>query len=517
MSDQYRHRSFPPDDRDYGHAPQQGADDPLAELARLIGQTDPYSSFGRNQAAAQPAAHDEPAYYDAPAPQDDAGYESHESEPPLPAWMRSRDPAPSAQGDDYGYSSASDEQTYNRHSGYRLGYEVSRFDTPQQEASYAEGGENHYNDGGYRQDAYGQDTYAQGAHAQGTYAQDGYVQDGYDQTQRGQERYDQVLYGEQPRHRQGNAPYAGGYEQDYAEEAYDQGYAEQGQPKRRGGLMTVAAVLALAVVGTAGAYAYRSISGSPRSGEPPVIKADAGPSKVVPAKQSADNKQIYDRVGDKSGERVVSREEQPVDVDARSGGPRVVFPPLTQNPSPPSGASVSTASRPTGPGVANGTLSGEVPRRIRTISVRPDQTDVTSHTSASPPAPAPVQTMAARAQVPQTASANAPLALAPQAAPEPRSRVASLAAPTGTPTASGSFVQVSSQRSEADAMTSYKVLQGKYPGILGSRHPTVRRADLGSKGVYYRALVGPFASTDEATHFCVNLQSAGGKCIVQRN
>jgi len=281
--------------------------------------------------------------------------------------------------------------------------------------------------------------------------------------------------------------------------------------------MTVAAVLALAVVGTAGAYAYRSIAGSPRSGEPPIIKADAGPTKVVPEKQASE-KQIYDRVGDKSSERMVSREEQPVEVDARSGGPRVVFPPLTQNPSPPSGASVSPAVRPTGPGVANGTLSGEAPRRIRTLSIRPDQADVTSHTNSTPPAPAPVQATPARTPAAQAASTNVPLALTPQAAPqESRSRVASLAAPVGVPTAAGSYVQVSSQRSEADAMTSYKVLQGKYPGILGARHPVVRRADLGSKGVYYRALVGPFGSTDEATQFCLNLQSAGGKCIVQRN
>jgi hypothetical protein len=519
MSDRYRDRPFPPDDRDYNRAPhQQGADDPLAELARLIGQTDPYSSFGR-QTAAQPA-HAEPAYDDQPDPHDNMGYDPHHDDPPLPAWMRARDPAPSAQtGDDYGYPPASQEQTYNRHSGYRLGYEVSRFDQSQQEASYAEGGQ-HYADGSYDQGGYRHDAYGQGADAQGAYAQDGYAQGGYDQTQygqQGQDRYDQVLYGEQPRHRQSGVPYAGSYEPDYAEEAYDQGYGEPEQQKRRGGMMTVAAVLALAVIGTAGAYAYRSIAGSPRSGEPPIIKADAGPSKVVPAKQSGD-KQIYDRVGDKSGERMVPREEQPVEVDARSGGPRVVFPPLTQNPSPPSGASVSPAARPTGPGVANGTLSGEAPRRIRTISIHPaDQTDVTSHTpAAAPPAPAPVQTMAARAQAaaPQAAPSNAPMALAPQAAPEPRSRVASL----GTaPAAAGSYVQVSSQRSEADAMTSYKILQGKYPGILGSRQPTVRRADLGSKGVYYRALVGPFASTEDATQFCVNLQSAGGKCIVQRN
>ena len=52
--------------------------------------------------------------------------------------------------------------------------------------------------------------------------------------------------------------------------------------KRSNGLMTVVAVLALAVVGTGGAFAYRTYVGSPRSGEPPIIKADNSPTKVVP-------------------------------------------------------------------------------------------------------------------------------------------------------------------------------------------------------------------------------------------
>ena len=47
--------------------------------------------------------------------------------------------------------------------------------------------------------------------------------------------------------------------------------------------MTVAAVLALAVVGTGAAFAYRTYVGSPRSGEPPIIRADNSPTKVVPA------------------------------------------------------------------------------------------------------------------------------------------------------------------------------------------------------------------------------------------
>ncbi len=160
--------------------------------------------------------------------------------------------------------------------------------------------------------------------------------------------------------------------------------------------MTVVVVLLLAVVGTAGAFAYRTLVGSPRSGEPPIIKADAGPNKIIPPGQGTDNanKQIYDRVGDKNAERVVSREEQPVDVNARTS-PRVVFPPLTQNNNPPTVASASPTVRPTGAGMGNGTLGGEEPRKIRTLSIRPGEQDTASAAAplrclrheATPPAP----------------------------------------------------------------------------------------------------------------------------------
>ena len=78
-------------------------------------------------------------------------------------------------------------------------------------------------------------------------------------------------------------------------------------------------------------------------------------------------------------------------------------------------------------------------------------------------------------------------------------------------------MQVSSQRNESDAQSSYRVLQGKFPAVLGSRSPVIRRADLGEKGVYYRAMVGPFGSAGDADQFCGNLKAAGGQCIVQRN
>ena len=93
-------------------------------------------------------------------------------------------------------------------------------------------------------------------------------------------------------------------------------------------------------------------------------------------------------------------------------------------------------------------------------------------------------------------------------------------APQATPSggASGGYlVQVSSQRNEADAQASYKALQGKFPAVLGSREPLIKRADLGEKGVYYRAMVGPFGTPEEASQFCGSLKTAGGQCVVQRN
>ena len=135
----------------------------------------------------------------------------------------------------------------------------------------------------------------------------------------------------------------------------------------------MAAVLALAVVGTGAAFAYRTYLGSPRSGEPPIIRADASPTKIVPAPADGTSK-VPDRMATGDGaEKIVPREEAPVDVNARSG-PRVVFPPLNQNANPPAAASVATGGLPP-TSAGNGTLASNEPRKIRTLSVKGDQTD----------------------------------------------------------------------------------------------------------------------------------------------
>ncbi len=78
-------------------------------------------------------------------------------------------------------------------------------------------------------------------------------------------------------------------------------------------------------------------------------------------------------------------------------------------------------------------------------------------------------------------------------------------------------VQVSSQRSEADAQSAFRSLQSRFANVLGGQHVVIRRADLGQRGVYYRAMVGPFATREQAIQLCSSLKSAGGDCVVQSN
>jgi hypothetical protein len=494
MADRYQDRPFPSAEQ------ARGESDPLAELARLIGQNDP------SGAAAKPAprplqsrANVRPQQYDPPEELPDAP-------PSPPAWMqRARHetpPPPPPSPLPQEYQEYDDEPEYQPEPVHPL----HRYAAPPPNSPTHE-------------------TPAQGYQARAQ-DYDEPPQQYADEPLQDPSRYDDALYGrlETGEHDYQRDP---AYPDDPY--AYQGEYEEEPAPKKRSsGLMTVAAVLALAVVGTGAAFAYRTFVGSPRSGEPPIIKADNSPTKVVPAPSDAGGAKNLDRMlPSGGGEKLVSREETPVDVNSRSGGPRVVFPPLNQNANPPPASSVS----PSAPmaTAANGTMPNNEPRKIRTLAVKGDAADnggIPAGASAPPPRPAPpTRSAAAPAGAPArnpasaNASANAPMSLAPQAGEsEPPTRVAATnPAQTAAPAVGGYLVQVSSQKSEADAQSSFRALQGKFPSVLGPHSLMVKRVDLGEKGIYYRAFAGPFGSSEEAAQVCSSLKSAGGQCFVQRN
>ena len=500
MADRYQDRPFPADDGydhgDNGHSPARTESDPLAELARLIGQADPFANSDRSNQSLPPRS----------APRDPEPPAAYDERPPgPPSWMqratRPQAPAPSYQDHSEQEDPNQDfsDQEFSDHDVSGRGYPSAEHPLRRYAAQPAEP-EAEY-------------------HAAPLYAEDDPSLD--------PSRYDDALYGQLEAEAQAQSQQAQGYPDDAY--SYQDGYEQAEQPvqKRRGGLTTVVVVLALAVVGTGAAFAYRSYVGSPRSGEPPIIKADTSPTKIVPAPADGGGK-VPDRLASNDGtEKIVPREEAPVDVNANTkAGPRMVFPPLNQNANPPSPASVAPGTPPP-PNAANGTMPNNQPRPIKTFTVRGDQADAGAATT---PAGKPLRTAATPARTSPAANANAsaanaPLSLSPQAAqPAAASapaRVATNAPVAIAPTASsggGYLVQVSSQKNEADAQASYRVLQGKYPSVLGAQSVLVKRVDLGEKGVYYRAFAGPFGSVDQATQVCSNLKAAGGpQCLIQRN
>ncbi|MBR1086113.1 SPOR domain-containing protein [Bradyrhizobium manausense] len=517
MADRYHDRPFPSDDYGRGADQHGKADsDPLAELARLIGQTDPFAAQGR--AAARPAAAPAPTqtYQDDDYAQDDYQQDyAEQASPPQPgppSWMRRANvqPQPAPEPD---YPAAVNPV----HPLHRYAAQPAA-PGPQYQQPQA------YQDRAYQDQAYQEQAYQPEQAYEAPYEQPDPA------------RYDDALYGrlesgEQDFQRDPaypDDPYA--FQSDYPEADLD----EQEPRKSRGGMMTVAAILALAVVGTGAAFAYKTYIGSPRSGEPPIIKADNTPTKIVTAPSDSSAKVPDRMVSGDGSEKIVPREEAPVDVNAKAAGPRVVFPALNQNANPPPVASVSPSNVPppnSGPIPSNGTMPNSAPRSIKTVAVKGDQTDSAVPQAAAPSAkpaapPKPVAAPAAPRNPPTSAnaSANQPLSLAPQATPaEPPQRMAATnpAQIAPAPSGGGGFVvQVSSQQSEDSAAASYRVLQSKYGSVLGSRSPVIKRVDLTDKGkgIVYRAFAGPYGSVEEATQACNNLKSAGlPTCFVQRN
>jgi hypothetical protein len=539
--------------------PSPPSGDPLAELARLIGQQNESApSYRQNSAPSSYGSQSEAgrswATPDPFAQQDGARRPAGTSHWPS---SYADDPAPSAYGNaqyDPRYQSGA-PQADRDHGGYPSSYG----DPNQAGAHYADGqyADPRYGDQQYAADPryddprYGDPRYADPRYADQRY-DDGAAQ-GY-----ADPRYAEPNFGTQPYGADSYAPGSDRYpqsggDQDYPGYAYQDGgqqpyggNSHYGAPpvpaamapaadghapaRRRGSIVTVLAVLALAVVGTAASFGYRAMfSGAGAPVPAPVIKADPRPSKVVPA-TDPNSKPIQDRIGVKT-EKVVPRQEEPVQ-QAAPGQPRVIAPWLAgQNPQsfPPASANIAPAAASPQPATAE-------PKRIRTVPIKPQQQ------GAEAPGPRSSRSVAPADEPNVADSGTAPLALSPtgslppsQAQRQAAARQAHAAvapghagaggspfptpipASTGHAVASGPYaVQVTSQRSEADAQSSYRSLQQQFPSVLGSRQPVIRRADLGERGTYYRAQI-PFASQSEASEFCSSLKAAGGQCVVARN
>jgi hypothetical protein len=352
---------------------------------------------------------------------------------------------------------------------------------------------------------------------------------------------------------------AADYDPDYDDDAYlpahgDEFYEEAPRRRLKGWMLAGIAAAAVVIVGASGLFAYRAIFGVDEIGSPArIISADAGPTKMVPdAEKADDGKLIQDRVGgapSNGAERIVPREENPIDqsrIPQSGSADRIPAGTVTAAPQFSAAPSQSAPA----PIVAPASVSTE-PRRVRTVTVRADGTVVPNpansaatdggrsgqgtqtssplalqgQTAAVPPArpagtasSAPLQgdnpwsnLSSGQISAPTTQQAALPPPPPPQSAPTPAIGVQS------APPAGSYVVQVAAQKSEGEAQASWQTLQQRYSSVLGGQQAQIRRVDLGERGVFYRAQVGPFTTRAQASEVCQSLKAAGGECVIQRN
>lgn len=375
----------------------------------------------------------------------------------------------------------------------------------------------------------------------------------------------------------------------------DAPYAEERRGVGRKSVVTAAALIVVAMVGV-GTALWFSGSVDQASGEPPLIAANPEPARVAPAEPGGreipnQDTALLDRAEGET--RIVDREEQPLDISGQS--PARIVAPAEDGVDPI--ASMLGESRLGGldPGLQSPLVPSQAvaalgePRRVRTVTVRPDGS-VVSPVGLEPPAPTPapaptasaaptaapdlpppaadlpvapaaiepapsaaepsIETLVAAAppvgggspDLPVSAlsqpaaSAATPAPLPPPApartaqpapsAPAPASNqplqlsslppVATAPTPaTSAPADGGYAVQLAIRGSEDRARQAYEQLRGQYAAIIGDGEPIIRQAVVNGNTIY-RVRVGPY-SLERANQACEQIKAASGDCFVAPN
>ncbi|MGH6850986.1 MAG: SPOR domain-containing protein, partial [Methylocella sp.] len=331
------------------------------------------------------------------------------------------------------------------------------------------------------------------------------------------------------------------------------GSREAGPPfeeiRSRRPLYVMAAMIVAGLAGIGASFGFKGAVS--HQGEVATIRAADGPAKIQPEAAAASaeipdqDASILGGSPQPSPVAVANNVEQPADLSAQANVPEA------QAPRPIAGPAAGAASVPVPappmqaqpqPSTAPLTIADLIePKKVKTVSVRPDGTLLPDDAPPQVTAPA-VPVPAARPAVASVAKAATPksaarVATTPKSAaadangnPQPRPSAAARVkreeladtrdqAPAAElPQASpGSFaVQLAAPATEQEARATQVRLLKKFAAELTGFHTSIHKAAVGGKPVY-RVRVAGFPSRDEAVALCQKLQSGGGNCFVARN
>jgi hypothetical protein len=313
----------------------------------------------------------------------------------------------------------------------------------------------------------------------------------------------------------------------------------------------MAAMIIAGIAGIGASFGFRGAVNNPA--EITTIRAPDGPAKILP--ETVASADVSDRDASVLGGApqqppvaAVSNAEQPTDLSAQAD----VAAQVSNEPSTAvAGVATGAASVPVPPpptaqtqpqAPADSIAALIEPKKVKTVSVRPDGTLLPNDSPPQVAAPAVSMFPSARPSTPSSAKAVTPkstarVATTPKSAAGPSAGAAqaartTLAAKTkrlqvadaqgqapvaGAPAAPGSFaVQLAAPGTEQEARETQLRLMKKFGADLAGFHSSIHKAEVGGKPVY-RVRIGGLSSRDEATNLCQKLQSGGGNCFVAKN
>ncbi|MBL1405729.1 MAG: SPOR domain-containing protein [Rhizobiales bacterium] len=338
--------------------------------------------------------------------------------------------------------------------------------------------------------------------------------------------------------------------------------------KRGGGLKLALGALGVALIAGVGIVAWGAFNNGSVSNDEnvPVIEAEQSPTKVKPqdpgGKKIANTEnKVYENVtGDgnvvTTQDKLINSRQEPTRLEVKSADQKNI-----------------SRLQPSSQSLTKNSLGGVSPKRVRTLTIKPDGTIVRSapvKTELASAKPVVTSTPALSQKLVQTkpvvkpatktatksvvkaatkrpvvkpvlrpvirnipkVAAQRPTASAPtsltntrtvtkpaQAASisinKPTNIATNVATKSAAIPAGGYTVQVSSQRSDKAARASYANIRKRFSSVIGNRQPVIQKAVIKGKGTFYRAKI-PTRTKAEATKLCASLKRAGGSCFVSR-
>lgn len=293
---------------------------------------------------------------------------------------------------------------------------------------------------------------------------------------------------------------------------------------RSGGLsmsLMLGVALGAVLVAGVGWYAFKGpgVTELP-DGQVPTIKADATPYKMKPESPGGmqvenQDKLVYDRVAKgaapKREENLLPPPEEPKEP------PKAPVKEMAKAPEPPAKApEVKVAEPKAAEKAPEKTMESIVKEANEVPKEAPKAAAPSSDAAALAAAVAAATGKAAPAPTKESPAVTKP----PEPkAPEPKLEVQSAAVTPAAPTPAvsnpGAFqVQLVSVPTEEAAQSEWKRISGRHQDLFASLTPSVTKADLGDKGIYYRLRAGPLADKAAADQLCAALAADKVGCIV---